>query len=147
MMLAFKKQSSSPFSYREGMAKGTPELRKTVAANLRALMDRRQWSQMDLSGKSKVSQRHISNMLNSKTSASFETLNAVAAAFGVPGWLLMIEGLHTDLLDSQKIPLLVASYCAAGPDGQALVERLAEREAVHNRGATKVSPLKKHTTG
>lgn len=143
MLLTFQKQSSSPGSYDSCMAKGTPELRKIVADNLRALMDRREWSQADLAFKAKVSQRHISNMLNRKTSASFETLNAVAAAFGIPGWLMQIDGLSLDLLDSQRIPLLVSRFRLSGPDGQDLIERLSEREAHHNIEALKILPLRK----
>lgn len=143
MLLTFQKQSSKPGSYDSCMAKGTPELRKVVADNLRALMDRREWSQADLATKAKVSQRHISNMLNRKTSASFETLNAVAAPFGIPGWLLLIDGLPMELLDSQRIPLLVNRYRSSGPDGRDLIERLADREAVHNLEAQKVLPLRK----
>jgi transcriptional regulator with XRE-family HTH domain len=145
MLPAFQNQSSSPFPYREGMAKGTPELRKTVAENLRALMDRRAWSQTDLAAKAHVSQRHISNMLNRKTSASFETLNSVAEAFGIPGWVLMLE-LPVDLLDSQRIPLLVLRYRNSGPDGRDLIDRLTEREAHHNtQTGGKVLPLQKRS--
>lgn len=122
------------------------ELRRTVAANLRALLERRDWSQMDLQTKSKVSQRHISNMLNCKTSASFETLNAVAAAFGIPGWLLMIDRLPADLLDSQRVPSLVGYYRDAGPDGRVLLDRLAEREAIHNLNHDKVVRLQQANT-
>jgi transcriptional regulator with XRE-family HTH domain len=143
MLLTFQKQSSSLDSYDGRMAKGTPELRKVVATNLRALMDRREWSQADLASKARVSQRHISNMLNRKTSASFETLNSVAAPFGIPGWLLLIDGLSVDLLDSQRIPLLVNRFHASGPDGKDLIERLAEREAHHNLEAQKILPLRK----
>lgn len=143
MLLTFQKQSSSPCSYDSCMAKGTPELRKVVADNLRALMDKRDWSQETLGLKARVSQRHISNMLNRKTSASFETLNAVAAAFGIPGWLLMIANLQVDLLDSQRIPLLVDRFRLSGPDGKDLIERLADREAVHNLESQKILPLRK----
>jgi transcriptional regulator with XRE-family HTH domain len=143
MLLTFQKQSSGldPYDYR--MAKGTPELRKVVADNLRALMDQREWSQETVASKAKVSQRHISNMLNRKTSASFETLSAVAGAFGIPGWLMQIEGLSLELLDSQRIPLLVSHFCASGPDDKDLIERMAERGEYHNREAQKILPLKK----
>lgn len=142
-MLALQKQSASSSSYDCRMAKGTPELRKVVADNLRALMDQRAWSQTDVANKARVSQRHISNMLNRKTSASFETLNSVAAAFGIPGWLMMIDGLSLDLLDSQRIPLLVNRFRASGPDDRDLVERMAERGAAHNSEPARVLPIRK----
>jgi transcriptional regulator with XRE-family HTH domain len=143
MLPAITQHSSNPFPYRSGMKSGNDALRRTVAQNLRALMEKRAWSQMDLQSKSKVSQRHISNMLNSKTGASFETLSAVGAAFGVPGWMLMIERLPVDLLDSQRIPLLVSHYRDAGPDGRDLLDKQASREAVHNQTQHKVVQLQK----
>lgn len=147
MLLDCLQHTSGDLPYLSGMKTADSKLRATVAANLRSLMDGREWSQADLAKKSKVSQRHISNMLSRKTGASFETLHAVAGAFGVPGWLLMIDRLSADLLDSQKIPLLVASFCNAGPDGRSLIERLAEREAVHNREQAKVLPIRKPAVG
>lgn len=129
------------------MARGTPELRQIVANNLQALMDRRAWSQTEVAAKANISQRQISNMLSCSTGASYETLHAIAGAFGIPGWAMLLEKLPVELLDSQKIPLLVASFRDAGPDGQELVGRLADREAVHNREKTKVLPLKKSITG
>jgi transcriptional regulator with XRE-family HTH domain len=129
------------------MKSADKKLRQTVAANLRTLMQEREWSQTDVAKKTGVSQRQISYMLSCTTSASFETLSAVAGAFGVPGWLLMIDGLSSELLASPRIPLLVASFRDAGPDGRELVERLAEREAVHNRDKLKIHPLRKTAVG
>lgn len=147
MLLGNLQHTSSRETYLFEVKSSNSKLREIVASNLRALMDKREWSQTDLAKKSKVSQRHLSNMLNRKTGASFETLHAVGSAFGIPGWLLMVERLSVDLLDSQKVPLLVASYRDAGPDGQELVTRLADREAVHNREQPKVLPLRKPATG
>lgn len=147
MLLDSLQHTSSRELYASWVKSRDLKLRDTVAANMRMLIDERAWSQEELGKKAKVSQRHISNMLNRKTGASFETLHAVAGAFGIPGWMLMIDRLSVDLLNSQKIPLLVASFRDAGPDGKALIEKLAEREAVHNREQTKVLPLRKPATG
>lgn len=135
--------SSRPITYLDGMKSADRKRRETVAANLRALMDKRDWSQEETAKRAKLSQRHISNMLNKKTSSSFETLDAVASAFEIPGWMLLLEQIPVELLDSQKIPSLIASYSAAGRDGRLLIETLADREAVHNRDQTKVFPLRK----
>jgi transcriptional regulator with XRE-family HTH domain len=136
-------QTSIRFPYRDGMKSADQKLREVVALNLGRLMERREWSQTELARKTGVSQRHISNMLNSQTGASFETLSAVGRAFGIPGWMLLLDDVPVELLDSQKIPLLVASFRDAGPDGRDLIEKLAAREAVHNREQTKVTPLRK----
>lgn len=133
---------STPYGARMGKLVNR-RLRDAVATNLRALMQRRDWSQEQTARKAGVSQRHISNMLSRKTSASFETLEAVGAAFDIPGWLLTLTDLPVDLMDSKRVPLLVDFFKDAGPDGQALIERLAEREAHHNRQAQKITPLRK----
>jgi transcriptional regulator with XRE-family HTH domain len=122
-------------------------LRESVSKNLRELMGRRDWSQEQTARKAGVSQRHISNMLSLKTSASFETLEAVGAAFGIPGWMLTLSDVPVDLLDSQDLPLIVSFYRNAGPDGRALILRLAERESHYNQQTQKVLPLRKPAVG
>lgn len=142
MLLDEVHQTSSAFSYRQEM-KARPDLRTVVAHNVRALMDRRGWTQKQLEAESKVSQRHISSVVNGKAALTYDTLDALAAAFKLPGWLLLLPELPVELLDSQKIPLLVGFYRDAGPEGRELVGRLAEREAHHNREKSKVVHLQK----
>jgi transcriptional regulator with XRE-family HTH domain len=142
MLLHEVHQTSSDFSYRQGM-KARTDLRAVVAHNVRVLMERRDWTQMQLHAESKVSQRHISSVLNMKTALTFETLDALAAAFKLPGWALLLPEIPVELLDSQKIPLLVGFYKDAGPEGRDLIDRQAEREAHHNREKSKVVHLQK----
>jgi transcriptional regulator with XRE-family HTH domain len=143
--------SAKEIPYLSAMASSDGELRKIVAVNLRALMEKRDWTQEQLKAKSGLSQRHISNMLNRKTSTSFERLNAVAGAFGIPGWLLMIPGIDVEILDSQRLPSLIKSYRDAGREGRTYIESVADREAVHNIAAntskTKVVQMHKSKSG
>lgn len=144
LMLAPRLHNTSRGSvYRIGMKVNRPQVRTAVAANVRALMDRRELTQMQLCAKSGVSQRHISNLINAKGGPGAEVLDAVASAFGLPGWLLMIPGLSVEILDSHSIPLLVESFISAGPEGRELIARLAEREATHNLEKQKILPFRK----
>lgn len=143
MSLPSLHNSSSESNYLNSMKVERPAVSATLAANIRALMDKRAWTQTELESKSGVSQRHISNVLNQRTGCSAETADALASAFGLPGWLLLVPGLSLELLDSHSVLLLVKSFVDAGPEGRELVARLAEREATHNREKHKVIPFTK----
>lgn len=126
---------------------GKTSITQAVAANLRTLIDKRAWTQTELALKSGVSQRHISNVLRQQTGCSIETLDALAGAFGLPGWLLTLGGLEPDLLDSHRLPSLLSSYGLAGVEGRELIDRLAEREAHHAPSKKRVLPFTKRQLG
>lgn len=131
-------------AYRREVKAERPDIQATIATNLRALMQRRDWTQTALSKKSAVSQRHVSNVLNGKTGCGVEILDAIASAFGLPGWVLMIPGFNVDLIDSPALPLLMSHYRNAGPEGRELIDRLAERESHYSSSkSSKVVPLAK----
>lgn len=133
---------SEAYSYLRGMRRKHPtSARAVLAANLRNLMDRRDWTQTALGDKSGVSQRHVSSLLNKEQDCTTEVLDDLAGAFGLPSWILLIPDLPIELLDSQSVHLLVRRYAGAGPEGQALLDRMAEREAFHNQGREKVLPF------
>lgn len=119
-------------AYRGEVKAKRPDVQTAVAVNLRALMEKREWTQTVLAKKAVVSQRHVSNVLNGQTGCGIQILDAIASAFELPGWVLMIPGFHVDILDSQAITELIDHYRDAGPEGRQLIDRLAEREAHHN---------------
>jgi transcriptional regulator with XRE-family HTH domain len=86
--------------------------REILAGNTRTLMDRRSWNQTKLATKAQVSQRHISNILGKKVDATIAMTDALGAAFGIPGWLLLVPNLPDDLLDSPELPAMVERYAA-----------------------------------
>lgn len=146
MLLPSPQHTAEAADYRDEMP-GKTSITHAVAANLRTLLDKRAWTQTELALKSGVSQRHISNVLRQQTGCSIETLDALAGAFGLPGWLLTLAGLEPDLLDSHRLPSLLSSYGSAGPEGRELIDRLAEREAHHAPVKKKVLPFNKRQLG
>lgn len=134
-------QTAEERSYGTHMTVARPAVAETLASNLTALMQKRDWTQAQLAAKSGVSQRHISNVLRKMTSCSVESLEALAGAFGLPGWLLLISGIDVSLMDTSLIPRLVDYFVGAGPEGRELVSRLAEREFAHNPQKQKIIPL------
>jgi transcriptional regulator with XRE-family HTH domain len=110
------------------MAQKRPRTRETIARNLRILMDRSSWSQRDMAAKSGVSQRQISNILQSSSSCSTETADALAKAFGLEGWHLMLPRLPLDLVHSTSIQKLVIAYTNASETTRAYMDSIVERE-------------------
>lgn len=120
---------------RYGLAVGkraANDTRATVAANLRALLTLRDWSEHDLARKSGVSQKAINNILHRRTAASIETTEALAAAFGLKGWHLLIPRLTVELLTSSSLSNLVDDWISATPEGRDIIQRIASREG-HSR--------------
>lgn len=92
----------------------------------------RDWTQVDLAGKSGVSQTMISSILRAQAGCSVETADALAHAFGLTGWHLLMPGLTEDLLKSKAVQRLLDSYVNASPEGQALIDAMAVRESKLN---------------
>ena len=116
------------------MAVKRPTTRSTLIRNLTALMDVRGWNQSELARQSGVSQRMISHLLRDEASCSIETAEALATAFGLNGWHLLLPNLPHDLLDSPSLRRLVDSYISAPQSGRALFDLMAERERKPNHG-------------
>jgi transcriptional regulator with XRE-family HTH domain len=138
---------SSAYPYLRGMGPKRLSVRAIIATNLKALMQKRDWTQIELGKNAGVSQRHVSNILNQETDCTSEVLNALAGAFDLPGWLLSIPNLPVELLDSNAIPQLVRRYIDAGSQGRQLLDVMAEREATHNLDRQKVVSITKSKTG
>lgn len=89
----------------------------------------RDWNQVELAKKSGVSQRMISSILSKESGCSVETADALAHAFGLNGWHLIMPGLTEDLLKSGAVQDLLDSYVNASPEGRALIDAMALRES------------------
>lgn len=59
-----------------------------LADNVRRLMDSRGWKQTALADRAGISQKAVSNILSAKSNVTLDTLDRLAAVFGVSGhWL------------------------------------------------------------
>jgi transcriptional regulator with XRE-family HTH domain len=101
--------NSSRPPYRSEMT-AKKAIRAVLAANLIALMSRRGWTQQQLESKSGISQRHISSLRRETADCTTEILDSLGAAFGIPGWLLLVPDMPIEVLDSPEVPLLVERY-------------------------------------
>lgn len=103
--------------------------RAAIAANIKRLRARQKWTQDELATRAGVAQTLISYLEKPDSkSPTIETMEKVAAAFGIPAWTLMID---TDRLDPERMRSLdsvVHSYVNLPADGQASIHRVADME-------------------
>lgn len=111
------------------MKQSRPLPRETLAQNLQHLMELRDWSAYDLAKESGVGQKTIWNILNQQSAPSIETVDRLAAAFGLNLWHLIMSNLPDDLLQSPSLPRIIERYAHARPDDRRLIEGVAERTA------------------
>jgi transcriptional regulator with XRE-family HTH domain len=91
-----------------------------VARNVAILMRWRDWNQSELSRRSGVSQRHISDLLRGLSDCTTEVTSQLAAAFAVPSWLLMVDDITEELLTTTDLKILVDA-CIHNPRGRKLI--------------------------
>lgn len=75
-----------------------------------------------------VSQRQISNILSQSTSCSVETADALAKAFKLHGWHLLLPTLPADLERSASLQRLVEAYMHSGAATRDYLDSIADRE-------------------
>lgn len=106
--------------------------RNTLATNLAHLMDKKDWSQKKLAEVSGVAQKTISNMLNAGKpgigASTLDKVEAVAKAFGLEGWHLLMPNLPDDIVDCKSLSQLVSDFLEAPPEGQTTISHTAHRE-------------------
>lgn len=110
MLLANVQKTVRGPPYPSGMSRASDSIQDVFVENVKRLMERRGWRQEQLGEKSGISQSHIGNLLRKQHAPSPKKIDRIAAAFGLPGWLLLVPDLPVDILDSKQLPELLAEY-------------------------------------
>jgi len=114
------------------MAKNTTT--DTLIDNLLYLKRLRGDSVYAIGKRAKMSPRTVSNILaREQEKVSIEQTDALAKAYGLEGWHLMLPNLPRDLVESPHIAKLFKNYIMATTDGRALINLVAEREASYGQ--------------
>lgn len=105
--------------------------RESLARNLKHLLEINGMSYRDVAGKTggAVSAKTIGNMVNSVGGANIDSVEAVAAVFGLNGWHLIAPDLISDLSGETSVRRLYESYMQSDGAGRRHILRIAEREA------------------
>lgn len=102
--------------------------RKVLSENLDALMLAKGWSAPVLERKSGVSDSTINNIRSGGFNGTVDTIQGIAAAFGLPPWALLVPGLGVNC-NGQELNQLLERYIKASDEGRIAILRLALSEA------------------
>ena len=93
------------------MASGPrPPVRIIFAAVLKELMRQRGWTQRDLSMASGISQRQISNLVKGTQSAALDSAEAIAQAFDMRTWHMLIRTTGLPPKDLARLRRVIAAF-------------------------------------
>lgn len=107
------------------------ETRRALSSNVSVLMLSKGWKQPQLAQHAGIAQTSVSNIVrpDSGKSPTLSSIQAVAVAFRVPPWMLLIPDIPPTLLKSRDLQKLVASFIRLEKAGAEQVARVAEAEA------------------
>ncbi len=111
------------------------ETSKTLAANLRRLMEHHGHSQTVVAQKSGVSQKSVSNLLNpgDDKSPTLETVNSIAKAYKIKVWHLLLDNCPDDILFNHSIEKLVENFNGSDKRGRDSVMQVSETTAAYSQ--------------
>lgn len=110
MLLTDLPNSARPQPYASHMSLASKSMRAILAENVLRLRKKRGWSQELLGKKSGTSQRTVSNIENESNDPGSEAVEAIAAAFGIPGYQLYIPEQPVEILDSTELSSVIDRY-------------------------------------
>ncbi|OWR35276.1 hypothetical protein CEE55_02400 [Stenotrophomonas pavanii] len=103
-----------------------------LADNVRRLMEATGDSQVKVAKRAGLSQRNVGNVMTygttHETSPTVRTVDGLAAAFGIPAWLLFVPDVPLELLVSPRLSTLISTYVKISETGRETVDRVASAE-------------------
>jgi transcriptional regulator with XRE-family HTH domain len=107
-------------------------MKKIFAHNVASLMAKSNMTQAALAQKSGVSQRTISNILNTESDPNYSpTLNnieKISNALGVSPWQMLIGAVAADIITSKDIDKLIHSFTSVSDEGREAILSVSKRE-------------------
>lgn len=112
------------------MGKSTTD---TLIDNLNYLKELHGDSVYSIGKRAKMSPRTVSNILaREQDKVSIEQAEALASAYGLKGWHLLIDSLPRDLIESPSIAKLFGDFVASSEEGRTHIKMVADREASYS---------------
>lgn len=102
---------------------------EVLARNIRGLMDLRHWKERELANKSGVSQKTINNILHCRAATTMKNMDAIAGAFGLQGWQLLLPEIPVDIIANHSLAEIIDFYARSSTEGRKNIHRIAENEA------------------
>ena len=108
-------------------------LSQTLAKNLKWLMAQAGEDQVILARRSGVPQRTISTVLHARVSPQLRTVEALAAAYRLPAWALLVDDDPERLGLLQRLPPLIDRYLHVSETTRAYIDEVAEQSPTYRR--------------
>lgn len=119
----------------------TNATRAYLARNVAWLRRRAGWSQTELARKAGVSQSSIDNLEDEAAgSPRLETIVAVAGAFKVPHWMLLMYHQDMATLVDERLPHIVETFQELPESSRAHIAYESTREHAHHGSTTHDEP-------
>lgn len=108
---------------------------KYIANNVRRLMKYHGDNQMELSKKSGIAQKTISNIINqrAKGGPNFDAVSAIAQAYELETWQLIKGDLPDDLLCNRVLEKLIENFVNSDETTRKAIMAVSEISAPHSQ--------------
>jgi transcriptional regulator with XRE-family HTH domain len=103
-----------------------PAMRHVLGQNLRAELNKREWSESELARRSGVSQKQINNIVRERNGCSVEGLAYIARTMSLPVWWLVTFAASSSEALPQRADAVLASYMSCTDAERSAIDRLVE---------------------
>ena len=98
-------------------------------------MNLRGWTELELAKRCGLGKKTINNLVNERHPPNIETTDAIARAFGLWGWQLLMPSLPKDLESDGTLGRLITAYKDSSAEGPKIILQIAEREATYKKAS------------
>lgn len=134
------KHASRMCWYVPPMAKKRVPPARMLAENLKKLIAEEGWSNRTLAAKSGVSDRFIGMLLKGESQATVDVAEALAKAFGLTGWQLIMSNLDISAARKGNLARVIEKYQASEGTEREMFDLLAKQPADNDPDVTEPPP-------
>lgn len=102
-----------------------PVARHVLGQNLRSELNKREWSESELSRRTGVSQKQVNNIVRERNGCSVEALHYIARAMSLPTWWLTLDGASESEALPSRAERVMRSYLSCSAAERAAFDRIA----------------------
>lgn len=107
--------------------------RKILARNLKALIAVTGVKAPEIARRAKIDRKTVNNQINARFDPRPELVDAVAAVFGIEGWLLMSESFDPETSVSVSLSKVIEYFNDSDKEGRENILRVAQMAAKSKR--------------
>jgi transcriptional regulator with XRE-family HTH domain len=112
-----------------------PVTRHTLAQNLRAELNKREWSEAELARRTGISQKQINNIIRERNGCSIEALVHIGRALQMPHWWLTMPGATESAALPNRAERLMHAYASSAGKERAALDKILDEIERRERAA------------